>query len=57
MAEYNDRFDVQSVAYDRFAFKRFEEDATEIGLTLEFVEHPQGGLKKGKPNEAMKAAA
>lgn len=28
-----------------------------IGLSLEFVEHPQGGLKKGKPSERMKEAA
>jgi hypothetical protein len=26
-------------------------------VDLEFVEHPQGGTKKGKPNEAMKEAA
>jgi phage terminase large subunit-like protein len=30
---------------------------TELGLTLPFVEHPQGGTKKGKPTEAMKEAA
>lgn len=57
LAEYAERYDVQLVAYDRFAFKRFEEDVAEIGLTLEFIEHPQGGLKKGKPNEAMIEAA
>jgi len=57
LAEYAERYDVQLVAYDRFAFKRFEEDVSEIGLTLEFIEHPQGGLKKGKPNEAMIEAA
>jgi phage terminase large subunit-like protein len=49
LAEYSERFDVQLVAYDRFAFKRFEEDVDEIGLELKFAEHPQGGLKKGKP--------
>lgn len=49
LAEYAERFDVQLVAYDRFAFKRFEEDVDEIGLSLAFAEHPQGGLKKGKP--------
>jgi phage terminase large subunit-like protein len=49
LAEYADRFDVQLVAYDRFAFKRFEEDVDELGLTLTFAEHPQGGMKKGKP--------
>lgn len=49
LAEYNDRFSVQLVAYDRFAFRRFEEDIDELGLVLPFAEHPQGGLKKGKP--------
>ena len=49
LAEYGQAYDVQLVAYDRFAFKRFEEDVDELGLTLPFAEHPQGGLKKGKP--------
>jgi phage terminase large subunit-like protein len=57
LAEYADRFDVQLVAYDRYAFKRFEEDVDELGLSLTFIEHPQGGLKKGKPNDAMAEAA
>ncbi|MYZ41410.1 terminase large subunit [Achromobacter sp. KS-M25] len=57
LAEYAERYDIQMVAYDRFAFKRFEEDVDEIGLALEFVEHPQGGLKKGKATEAMQKAA
>ncbi len=52
LAEYDRDFDVQMVAYDRFAFKRFEEDVNELGLALQFVEHPQGGLKKGKPLES-----
>jgi phage terminase large subunit-like protein len=49
LAEYDRDFDVQLVAYDRFAFKRLEEDVDELGLSLPFAEHPQGGLKKGKP--------
>lgn len=49
LAEYDRDFDVQLVAYDRFAFRRFEEDVDELGLSLPFAEHPQGGLKKGKP--------
>lgn len=49
LAEYAERYDVRLVAYDRFAFKRFEEDVTEIGFSVAFAEHPQGGLKKGKP--------
>ncbi len=57
VAEYGHEFNVKLVAYDRFAFKQFETEAEAIGLKLEFVEHPQGGLKKGKPTEAMKEAA
>lgn len=49
LVEYSRNYNVQVVAYDRFAFKRFEEDAETVGLSLDFVEHPQGGLKKGKP--------
>lgn len=49
IAEYDRDFAVQLVAYDRFAFRKFEEDVTEIGLQVSFVEHPQGGTKKGKP--------
>jgi len=49
LAEYDRDFSVQLVAYDRFAFRRFEEDIDELGLSVPFAEHPQGGLKKGKP--------
>jgi phage terminase large subunit-like protein len=57
LAEDAELYNVQLVAYDRFAFKRFEEDVNELGLSLEFIEHPQGGTKKGFPTEAMKKAA
>lgn len=57
LAEYLRDYSVQAVAYDRYAFRRFEEDCAELGLTPPFIEHPQGGTKKGKPTEAMKQAA
>ena len=57
LAEDDRDFEIAMVAYDRFAFRRFEEDVEALGLDIEFVEHPQGGLKKGKASEAMKAAA
>lgn len=52
-------YDVQSLAYDRYAFSRMlEPEMHELGLTnLQCVEHPQGGTKKGKPTEAMVEAA
>jgi phage terminase large subunit-like protein len=49
VAEYTQQYDVQLLAYDRYAFRRFEESTADMGLSLTFAEHPQGGLKKGKP--------
>ncbi|MCV0371085.1 terminase TerL endonuclease subunit [Filomicrobium sp.] len=58
LAEVAHDYTVQCVAYDRYAFKRgLEPECDELGLSLEYVEHPQGGTKKGKPNEAMIDAA
>lgn len=53
LVEYDRQFDVQLAAYDRFAFRRFEEDAEQVGLSLAFIEHPQGGVKKGKALDGM----
>lgn len=58
VAEYTHDFEVKCLAYDRYAFRRgFEPECEKLGLAIEFVEHPQGGTKKGKPNDAMTAAA
>lgn len=57
LADDSRDFDVGLIAYDRYAFKRFEEECQKLGLALQFVEHPQGGTKKGKPTDAMKRAA
>ena len=57
LAELDREFEIVLAAYDRFAFAKFEEDAAAIGLSIPFAEHPQGGVKKGKPTDAMKAAA
>lgn len=49
LAEDDRDFDIQVAAYDRYAFRRFEEEVEELGLKINFAEHPQGGVKKGKP--------
>ena len=49
LAEYDRDFEVRTVAYDRYAFKKFEEEVAELGLSVTFAEHPQGGVKKGRP--------
>lgn len=57
LVEYDRDYRVKLLAYDRYAFRRFEQDAKDLGLSLPYVEHPQGGTKKGKPTEEMEAAA
>lgn len=57
LAEYDRDFKVGLVAYDRFAYRRFEEEVEALGLDIAFAEHPQGGLKKGKATEGMKRVA
>lgn len=57
LVEDADEFDLKLVAYDRYAFRQFETEADQVGLTTEYVEHPQGGLKKGKVTEEMKRVA
>lgn len=58
LAEAQYGYDVQCLAYDRYAFARMlEPEMDDLGIQMECVEHPQGGTKKGKPTEAMKDAA
>ncbi len=58
LAEDTHNYDLVAAAYDRYAFKRgLEPECDELGLSIEFVEHPQGGTRKGKPTEAMIDAA
>lgn len=53
MVEYSRDYKIATAAYDRYAFKRFEEDADELGLDVPFIEHPQGGTKRAKPDPKM----
>lgn len=57
LADDSRDFEIGAIAYDRYAFRRFEEECEKLGLDLPFVEHPQGGTKKGKPSEEMVRAA
>lgn len=46
------------LAYDRYAFKAtFAPELESIGCSINQVEHPQGGKKKGAPSDWMKEAA
>jgi phage terminase large subunit-like protein len=57
LAEVSVMLAIGRVGYDRYAFRKFEEECGDLGLTLDFIEHPQGGKKRGKAPEAIIAAA
>jgi phage terminase large subunit-like protein len=39
---------VEKLVYDRYAFARFADELDQLGLTVEQVEHPQGGVRRAK---------
>jgi phage terminase large subunit-like protein len=47
LADAATRFKVRLVAYDRYAFRRFEEELETFNFTAPLIEHPQGGKKRG----------
>ncbi|WP_240885712.1 terminase TerL endonuclease subunit [Sphingomonas sp. SFZ2018-12] len=58
VAEDAHELDVIALGYDRYAYRAsFEPELQRLGVAVEQIEHPQGGTKKGKPTEAMVAAA
>lgn len=45
------------LAFDRYAYDKFEDELTEYGVALKTVAHPQGGKKRAKPSpDAIEAA-
>ncbi len=57
LAEVATEYQPKTVAYDRYAFKRFEEECDGLGLTLAFAEHPQGGKRRARPTDGALEAA
>lgn len=47
------KFDIKAVAYDQYAYAEFMEECGALGLELTHRNHPQGGLKRSKPDEAL----
>jgi phage terminase large subunit-like protein len=58
VAELAAEYDVQAMAYDRYAFrKNFEPELDAMGLTINLVEHPQGGKRRAAaPEEVIEEA-
>jgi phage terminase large subunit-like protein len=57
LAEANAEYQIALFAYDRYAYRKLEDELNNQGLTLPQIEHPQGGVRRGKPPEEWVEAA
>lgn len=51
LAEVSSEYEIALVAYDRYCYRKLEQEMDDIGLTLPQAEHPQGGVRRAKPTE------
>ena len=57
IGEVNAEYQIELLAYDRYAYRKLEEELDSQGLTLKQAEHPQGGVRRAKPSaEDVEAA-
>lgn len=56
-AKLNTEFGIGVLAFDRYAFDKFEDELDEYGVEIKTVAHPQGGKKRAKPDEEAVEAA
>mgnify|MGYP000969529410 CR=1 FL=1 len=58
--QLDDRFEIQGIAYDRYAYDKFREEVEALGIDVAHIAHPQGGKVRARPEpekvEAAKAA-
>ena len=57
IAEVNAEYELALLAYDRYAYRKLEQELDDQGVTIEQAEHPQGGVRRAKPTEAQLEAA
>jgi len=53
IAGMSTQFEVTGIAYDRYAYRKLQEELEDIGVELTHFEHPQGGIKKGKVENGL----
>jgi len=57
LAEVNAEYQIELLAYDRYAYRKLEQELDALGLTLPQVEHPQGGVRRAKATPEQIEAA
>jgi phage terminase large subunit-like protein len=50
-------FDIEGIAYDRYAYDKFREELDAIGVEVEHIPHPQGGKRRSKASDKKIEAA
>lgn len=56
-ARLNAEHGVGVLAFDRYAYDKFEQELDDYGVEIKTVAHPQGGKKRAKPDEEKVQAA
>lgn len=51
IAEVNSEYQLELLAYDRYAYRKLEDEMDNVGLTVPQIEHPQGGVKRARPTD------
>lgn len=57
VAELDRLYDIQSIAYDNYAYAAFKDELDIFGVTAEQLPHPQGGKVRARPSEEKIDAA
>nr|WP_313014686.1 terminase TerL endonuclease subunit [Brucella intermedia] len=57
VAQLSQEFDIEGIAYDRYAYDKFREELDAIGVEVEHIPHPQGGKVRAKASEKKIEAA
>lgn len=57
LAQIDREYDIAAVAYDSYAYAEFREEVAALGVEVTHVRHPQGGNRRGRPDEALVEAA
>ena len=57
LSEIDQAYELMLLAFDRYAWRKLEDEMEAIGLEIQTAEHPQGGKRKAKPSEDQIATA
>lgn len=57
LAEVSTEYQLALLAYDRYAYRKLEQELDSLGLTVPQTEHPQGGVRRARATDEQLEAA